>query len=64
MVSVPTGVYRGFRCITNEDDALMLAIVGGPEAGNVAWHPSVIDRARETGLEVDDDGNLKDVAAD
>jgi quercetin dioxygenase-like cupin family protein len=64
VVSVPTGVYRGFRCITNEDDALMLAIVGGPDAGNVVWHPSVIDRARETGLEVDDDGNLKDVAAE
>jgi len=64
VVSVPTGVYRGFRCITDEDDALMLAIVGGPDAGKVAWHPSVIDRARETGLEVDDDGNLKEVAAE
>ena len=61
VVSVPTGVYRGFRCVSDEEDALMLAIVGGPDAGHVGWHPSVIERARETGLEVDDDGNLKEV---
>ena len=64
VVSVPTGIYRGFRCISGEPDALMLAIVGGPDAGKVSWHPSVIDRARETGLEVDDEGNLKEVAGD
>jgi hypothetical protein len=59
VVSVPTGIYRGFRCVSGEADALMLAIVGGPDAGHVAWHPSVIARARATGLEVDDQGNLK-----
>ena len=64
VVSVPTGIYRGFRCISGEDDALMLAIVGGPDAGKVSWHPSVIDRARETGLEVDEEGNLKEVAGE
>ena len=59
VVSVPTGIYRGFRCVSGEDDALMLAIVGGPDAGHVGWHPGVIERARATGLEVDDAGNLK-----
>ena len=29
--------------------------------GHVAWHPSVIARARETGLEVDEDGNLREI---
>jgi len=64
VVSVPIGVYRGFRCISGENDALMLAIVGGPDAGHVTWHPSVIDAARATGLEVDDEGNLNEVAAE
>ena len=64
VASVPIGIYRGFRCISGEPDAMMLAIVGGPDAGKVSWHPGVIDRARETGLEVDDEGNLKEVAAD
>ena len=49
VVNVPTGVYRGFRCISGEDDALMLAIVGGPDAGKVSWHPSVIEAAARPG---------------
>ena len=61
VVSVPIGVYRGFRLVSGEADALMLAIVGGPDAGHVAWHPSVIERARETGLEVDEEGNLREI---
>ena len=64
VVNVPTGIYRGFRCISGEPDALMLAIVGGPDAGKVSWHPSVIDAARATGLEVDDEGNLQEVAGE
>ncbi len=61
VVHVPIGIYRGFRLVSGEADALMLAIIGGPEAGHVAWHPSVVERARETGLEVDDEGNLREI---
>ena len=39
-------------------DALLMAIIGGPDAGKVDWHPSVLAEARKTGLSVDDDGNL------
>jgi hypothetical protein len=35
-----------------------MAIIGGPDAGKVDWHPSVLEEARETGLSVDDEGNL------
>ena len=62
VVSVPIGIYRGFRLVSGEADAVMLAIVGGPDAGHVEWHPSVIERARETGLEVDEEGNLREIA--
>jgi len=61
VIHVPVGVYRGFRCVTGEADALMLAIVGGPDAGHVGWHPSVVEQARATGLEVDDEGNLREI---
>ncbi len=61
VVNVPIGIYRGFRLVSGEADALLLAIVGGPDAGHVAWHPSVVERARQTGLEVDEDGNLRDI---
>jgi quercetin dioxygenase-like cupin family protein len=58
VVNVPIGIYRGFRSLTDSPDALLMAIVGGPDAGKVDWHPSVIEQARNTGLSVDDDGNL------
>jgi quercetin dioxygenase-like cupin family protein len=58
VVNVPIGIYRGFRNVSDHPDALLMAVVGGPEAGKVDWHPSVVTEARKTGLSVDDDGNL------
>jgi hypothetical protein len=55
---VPIGIYRGFRSLTDAPDALLMAIIGGPDAGKVDWHPSVLEEARKTGLSVDDVGNL------
>ena len=56
--NVPIGIYRGFRNLGDRPDALLMAIIGGPDAGKVDWHPSVLAQARATGLSVDDDGNL------
>ena len=56
--NVPIGIYRGFRNLSDRPDALLMAIIGGPDAGKVDWHPSVVAEARATGLSVDDDGNL------
>ena len=58
IVNVPIGIYRGFRNLSDRPDALLMALVGGPDAGKVDWHPSVVAEARKTGLAVDDDGNL------
>jgi len=64
IVNVPIGIYRGFRNGSDDPEATMIALVGGPDPGKVDWHPSVIDAARKTGLDVDDDGHLivKDAA--
>jgi mannose-6-phosphate isomerase-like protein (cupin superfamily) len=56
--NVPIGIYRGFRNLSGGAEALLMAIIGGPDAGKVDWHPSVVAEARKTGLAVDDDGNL------
>ena len=56
--NVPIGIYRGFRNVSGGTEALLMAIIGGPDAGKVDWHPSVVTEARKTGLSVDDDGNL------
>ncbi|MFL2547440.1 MAG: cupin domain-containing protein [Candidatus Rariloculaceae bacterium] len=57
LVSVPVGVMRGFRNISDEH-AYLMAILGGDDAGHVDWAKSVLSRARETGLELGADGNL------
>ena len=56
-ISVPPGVMRGFRNAGNEEGHLM-AILGGTDAGKVAWAPAVLERARQTGLALDEQGNL------
>lgn len=58
IVNVPIGVYRGFRNAGDDRDATLIAIIGGPDPGKVDWHPSVLDEARKTGLDVDAEGNL------
>jgi quercetin dioxygenase-like cupin family protein len=58
IVSVPIGIYRGFRNATDDREATLIAIVGGPDTGKVDWHPSVLEAARQTGLAVDEHGHL------
>ena len=63
IVNVPIGIYRGFRNASEDPEATLIAVVGGPDTGKVDWHPSVIEAARRTGLSVDDDGKLIVAAA-
>ena len=56
-ISVPVGVMRGFRNI-GDGHALLMAILGGTDAGRVDWAESVLKRARETGLSLDAEGNV------
>lgn len=58
IVNVPVGIYRGFRNASEDPEATLIALVGGPDPGKVDWHPSVIEAARKTGLSVDDEGRL------
>lgn len=62
-VSVPVGIYRGFKNVSDKPATLHFT-VGGPDTGKVHWHPSVIDAARRTGLDVDDNGLLIEVPED
>ncbi len=56
-VSVPTGIMRGFRNVGTEDAHLM-AILAGTDAGHVAWAPKVLEQAKESGLKLDEQGNI------
>jgi len=56
-ISVPPGVMRGFSNADTQDGYL-LAILGGTDSGRVAWAPQVLERAKETGLRLDERGDL------
>jgi mannose-6-phosphate isomerase-like protein (cupin superfamily) len=56
-ISVPPGVMRGFRN-AGKEDAYLLAVLGGTDAGRVVWSPDVLEKAKKTGLTLDRKGNL------
>jgi mannose-6-phosphate isomerase-like protein (cupin superfamily) len=58
VVSVPPGVMRGFRNAGNETGVL-IAILGGTNAGRVTWHPKVLEAAKKTPLRLDEYGNVE-----
>ena len=57
VVSVPTGIMRGFRNDSGED-AVLLAILGGTDPGRVTWAESIVVAARIRGVGLDADGNV------
>ena len=57
-ISVPIGIYRGFRYV-GEGTGTLLTLIGGPDAGRVDWHPSVATAAAETGLTRSAAGDLE-----
>lgn len=62
VISVPPGVMRGFRNLGTED-AFLLAILGGSDAGHVEWSPSVLETARQHGVQLDEHGNVTSARA-
>jgi quercetin dioxygenase-like cupin family protein len=57
VISVPPGVMRGFRN-AGDSAGYLMAVLGGTDAGHVAWAPQVLERAKDTGLALDAQGNL------
>ena len=61
VISVPVGVMRGFRNV-GDGYANLMALLGGTDAGKVDWAQSVLDKAADTGLTLDAEGNLVETA--
>ncbi|MEM7542691.1 MAG: cupin domain-containing protein [Pseudomonadota bacterium] len=57
VISVPLHIMRGFRNVGGQS-GMMLAVVGGHDPGRVGWPESLKSRAAESGLVIDDNGNL------
>ena len=56
-ISIPQGVYRGFRHVS-EGKGTLLTIIGGPDAGRVDWHQTISDAAVQSGLQRNEAGDL------
>jgi len=48
---------RGFRNVGDEE-AYLLTIMEGRDAGRVTWSPEILDQAKEEGVALDQKGNL------
>lgn len=63
VISFPPGCYRGFRNV-GDSHAMLMAIIGSRpdtgDGGHVDWAPRILERSRETGLDRDAAGNLRE----
>ncbi len=62
VISLPTGMFRGFTNI-GDDTGYLFAVLGGDDPGRVLWAPAVFDMARDYGLVLLENGALVDTVA-
>jgi mannose-6-phosphate isomerase-like protein (cupin superfamily) len=60
-IHVPVGIYRGFRYV-GEGKGTLLTIIGGPDAGKVAWEPGILAAAAAMGVSRDATGQVHGLA--
>jgi mannose-6-phosphate isomerase-like protein (cupin superfamily) len=62
VISLPTGMFRGFTNV-GSDTGYLFAVLGGDDPGRVLWAPQVFDMAADYGLVLLENGSLVDTAA-
>jgi quercetin dioxygenase-like cupin family protein len=61
VVSIPTGMFRGFTNV-GDTTGFVWVVLGGDDPGHVQWAPYVFDMAARFGLTLLEDGTLVDTA--
>jgi quercetin dioxygenase-like cupin family protein len=61
VVSIPTGMFRGFSNV-GDGEGFLWVVLGGDDPGRVQWAPYVFDMAARFGLTLLEDGTLVDTA--
>jgi quercetin dioxygenase-like cupin family protein len=61
VVSIPTGMFRGFSNV-GQGEGFLWVVLGGDDPGRVQWAPYVFDMAKRFGLTLLEDGTLIDTA--
>jgi quercetin dioxygenase-like cupin family protein len=62
VISLPTGMFRGFTNV-GDDVGFLFAVLGGDDPGRVLWAPDVFDMAADYGLVLLENGSLVDTVA-
>ena len=62
VISLPTGMFRGFTNV-GSDVGFLWAVLGGDDPGRVLWAPQVFDMAADYGLVLLENGQLVDTLA-
>jgi mannose-6-phosphate isomerase-like protein (cupin superfamily) len=62
VISLPTGMFRGFTNVGTEA-GFLFAVLGGDDPGRVLWAPQVFDMAAQYGLVLLENGSLVDTVA-
>lgn len=62
VISLPTGMFRGFTNV-GDDVGYLFAVLGGDDPGRVLWAPHVFDMATQYGLVLLENGQLIDTIA-
>ena len=61
IISMPTNMFRGFEN-AGDKEGLMFVVLGGDDPGIITWVPSVLEKAKKTGMALLDDNSLIDLS--
>ena len=61
IVSMPTNMFRGFEN-AGDEEGLIFVVLGGDDPGIITWVPSVLEKAKETGMALLNDNSLIDLS--
>ena len=61
IISMPTNMFRGFENAGNQE-GLIFVVLGGDDPGIITWVPSVLEKAKKTGMALLNDNSLIDLS--
>ena len=61
IISMPTNMFRGFENAGNKE-GLIFVVLGGDDPGIITWVPSVLEKAKKTGMALLNDNSLIDLS--
>ena len=61
IISMPTNMFRGFEN-AGDEEGLIFVVLGGDDPGIITWVPSVLQKAKETGMALLNDNSLIDLS--